>query len=171
MLSINNNLYTDNEFIKIQIFLLIIVLLFNLFNKSYLGDSGIYLLSLVTSIVIIKFINTNNSISPYFAVLLLWYPCFENLFSIIRRLLTRASTSTPDNRHLHHFIYSFLNQKNIKYSNNFAGIIILFFNTLIFSFGYKFYNKTQSLIIIIFLAIFSYLISYYTLKKKLKTNF
>ena len=171
MLSINNNLYVDNEFIKIQIFLLIIVLLFNLFNKSYLGDSGVYLLSLVTSIVIIKFINKNNSISPYFAVLLLWYPCFENLFSIIRRLLNRASTSTPDNRHLHHFIYKFLEQKNIKYSNNFAGIVILLFNTLTLFFAYKFYNKTQSLIIIIFSAISLYLISYLTLKKKLKINF
>ena len=171
MLSINNNLYVDNEFIKIQIFLLIIVLLFNLFNKSYLGDSGVYLLSLVTSIVIIKFINKNNSISPYFAFLLLWYPCFENLFSIIRRLLTRASTSTPDNRHLHHFIYKFLEQKNIKYSNNFAGIVILLFNTLTLFFAYKFYNKTQSLIISIFSAISLYLISYLTLKKKLNINF
>jgi UDP-N-acetylmuramyl pentapeptide phosphotransferase/UDP-N-acetylglucosamine-1-phosphate transferase len=170
-LSINNNFYLENEFIKMQIFLLTIVLLFNFFNKSFLGDSGVYLLSLVTSIVIIKFINKNNSISPYFAVLLLWYPCFENLFSIIRRLLTGSSTSTPDNRHLHHFIYSFLKQKNIRLSNNVAGLVILSFNTIIFFFGYKYYNKPQLLIIIIFLAISLYLISYHTLKKKLKTNF
>jgi UDP-N-acetylmuramyl pentapeptide phosphotransferase/UDP-N-acetylglucosamine-1-phosphate transferase len=113
LLSINNNFYLDREFVKIQIFVLIIILLFNFFNKSYLGDSGVYLLSLISSVTIINFINTNNSISPYFAVLLLWYPCFENLFSIIRRLLNKGSTSEPDNKHLHHLIYSFFNKKKI----------------------------------------------------------
>ena len=119
LLSINNNFYLDREFVKIQIFVLIIILLFNFFNKSYLGDSGVYLLSLISSVTIINFINTNNSISPYFAVLLLWYPCFENLFSIIRRLLNKGSTSEPDNKHLHHLIYSFFNKKKINYSNNY----------------------------------------------------
>ena len=169
-LSIKNNFYVDIEFIKIQIYLLIVIILFNFFNRSYLGDSGIYLLSLITSVVIIKFINNNNSISPYFAVLLLWYPCFENLFSIIRRLLSKRSTSEPDNRHLHHLIYSFLNKKKIclSYCNNITGIIILLFNIPVFYFGYKFYNKTQSLILIILLAILLYLLFYFILRKKIK---
>jgi UDP-N-acetylmuramyl pentapeptide phosphotransferase/UDP-N-acetylglucosamine-1-phosphate transferase len=168
ILSINNNFYIDKEFIKIQIFLLIIILIFNFFNKSYLGDSGIYLLSLFVSVVIIKFVNNNILISPYFAVLLLWYPCFENLFSIIRRLLGKRATSEPDNRHLHHFIYLFLNKKKINYSNNITGIIIFFFNIPIFYLGYKFYNKTQFLILIIFLSIFLYLLSYFILRTKIK---
>ena len=71
ILSINNNFYIDMDFVNIQIFLLIIILFFNFFNKSYLGDSGIYLISLITSVLVINFINTNSSISPYFAVLLL----------------------------------------------------------------------------------------------------
>jgi len=168
ILSINNNLYIDLEFIKIQICLLIVIIIFNFFNRSYLGDSGIYLLSLITSVVIIKFINNNNSVSPYFAVLLLWYPCFENLFSITRRFLSRRSASEPDNKHLHHLIYSFLNKKKINYSNNITGIIILLFNIPIFYFGYKFYYKTQFLILTIFLAIFLYLLSYFILRKKIK---
>jgi UDP-N-acetylmuramyl pentapeptide phosphotransferase/UDP-N-acetylglucosamine-1-phosphate transferase len=168
ILSINNNFYLDKEFIKIQIFLLIVILLYNFFNKSYLGDSGIYLLSLITSITIINFINTNSSISPYFAVLLLWYPCFENLFSIIRRLLNKRATAEPDNKHLHHYIYSFLNKKKINYSNNLAGLIILSFNTIILYFGYKLYNDTQFLILTIFLSIFLYLLFYFILRKKLK---
>jgi UDP-N-acetylmuramyl pentapeptide phosphotransferase/UDP-N-acetylglucosamine-1-phosphate transferase len=169
-LSIKNNFYVDIELIKIQIYLLIVIIIFNFFNRSYIGDSGIYLLSLITSVVIIKFINNNNSISPYFAVLLLWYPCFENLFSIIRRLLNKRPISEPDNRHLHHLIYSFLNKKKISlsYCNNITGIIILLFNIPIFYFGYKFYNKTQSLILIIFLAIFLYLLFYFILRKKIK---
>ena len=170
-LSINNNFYLDREFVKIQIFLLIIILLFNFFNKSYLGDSGVYLLSLISSVTIINFVNTNNSISPYFAVLLLWYPCFENLFSIIRRLLNKGSTSEPDNKHLHHLIYSFLNMKKINYSNNLTGAIILSFNTIILFLSYKFYSKTQILLLIIFLAIFLYLLFYLIMRKKIKTLF
>jgi UDP-N-acetylmuramyl pentapeptide phosphotransferase/UDP-N-acetylglucosamine-1-phosphate transferase len=169
LLSINNNFYLDREFVKIQIFLLIIILLFNFFNKSYLGDSGVYLLSLISSVTIINFINSNNSISPYFAVLLLWYPCFENLFSIIRRLLNKGSTSEPDNKHLHHLIYSFLNMKKINYSNNLTGAIILSFNTIILFLSYKFYSKTQILLLIIFLAIFLYLLFYLIMRKKIKT--
>ena len=171
LLSINNNFYLDREFVKIQIFLLIIILLFNFFNKSYLGDSGVYLLSLISSVTIINFVNTNNSISPYFAVLLLWYPCFENLFSIIRRLLNKGSTSEPDNKHLHHLIYSFLNMKKINYSNNLTGAIILSFNTIILFLSYKFYSKTQILLLIIFLAIFLYLLFYLIMRKKIKTLF
>ena len=171
LLSINNNFYLDREFVKIQIFLLIIILLFNFFNKSYLGDSGVYLLSLISSVTIINFINSNNSISPYFAVLLLWYPCFENLFSIIRRLLNKGSTSEPDNKHLHHLIYSFLNMKKINYSNNLTGAIILSFNTIILFLSYKFYSKTQILLLIIFLAIFLYLLFYLIMRKKIKTLF
>ena len=169
LLSTNNNFYLDREFVKIQIFLLIIILLFNFFNKSYLGDSGVYLLSLISSVTIINFVNTNNSISPYFAVLLLWYPCFENLFSIIRRLLNKGSTSKPDNKHLHHLIYSFLNEKKINYSNNLTGAIILSFNTIVLFLGYKFYSKTQILLLIIFLAIFLYLLFYLIMRKKIKT--
>jgi UDP-N-acetylmuramyl pentapeptide phosphotransferase/UDP-N-acetylglucosamine-1-phosphate transferase len=168
ILSANNNFYVDKEFIKIQISLLIIILISNFFNRSYLGDSGIYLLALIVSVVLIKFINHNNSISPYFAVLLLWYPCFENLFSIIRRLLNRKATSEPDNKHLHHLIYSFLNKKKINYSNNITGIIILLFNIPIFYLGYKFYNKTQYLILIILLTILLYLYFYFILRKKIK---
>ena len=160
ILSANNNFYVDKEFIKIQIPLFIIILIFNFFNRSYLG--------VIVSVVLIKFINHNNSISPYFAVLLLWYPCFENLFSIIRRLLNRKATSEPDNKHLHHFIYSFLNKKKINYSNNITGIIILLFNIPIFYLGYKFYNKTQYLILIILLTILLYLYFYFILRKKIK---
>jgi UDP-N-acetylmuramyl pentapeptide phosphotransferase/UDP-N-acetylglucosamine-1-phosphate transferase len=171
LLSINNSFYLDREFVKIQIFLLIIILLFNFFNRSYLGDSGVYLLSLISSVTIINFINTNNSISPYFAVLLLWYPCFENLFSIIRRLLNKCPTSEPDNKHLHHLIYSFLNKKKINNSNNLTGAIILSFNTIILFLGYKFYSKTQILLLIIFLAIFLYFLFYLIMRKKIKTIF
>ena len=39
---------------------------------------------------------------------LLWYPAYETLFSIIRKVLTKKSALSPDNLHLHQLIYIYL---------------------------------------------------------------
>ena len=56
-----------------------------------LGDAGAYILSFFVGYLIIKCHNFNPNISPYFFITLLWYPCFENLFSIIRKLKNKFS--------------------------------------------------------------------------------
>ena len=65
---------------------------FNFFQKIYLGDSGSYIVALVTSFFTLEFVNANDMISPYFICLLLWYPAFENLFTIVRRLFFKRFT-------------------------------------------------------------------------------
>ena len=54
----------------------------------------------------------SDKISPYFIANLLWYPAFENLFSIIRRILSSKKNYIADNHHLHQLLYSYLNKKN-----------------------------------------------------------
>ena len=71
-----------------------------------LGDAGAYTLSFFVGFLIIKCHNFNPNISPYFFITLLWYPCFENLFSIIRKIKSKFSPLTPDNNHLHHLIFT-----------------------------------------------------------------
>ena len=61
--------------------------------------------------------------------------------------------------------------KKINHSNNLTGAIILSFNTIILFLSYKFYSKTQILLLIIFLAIFLYLLFYLIMRKKIKTLF
>ena len=69
------------------IYILFILYILNFLNKIYLGDNGAYLIGLIFSICLIDFYNDNHtSISPFFIVLLLWYPAFENLFSILRKI-------------------------------------------------------------------------------------
>ena len=160
ILSKNNYFVLDLNFVKIQIFLLSILLFFNFKNRVYLGDGGVYLVSFITSVILIKFINNNTVISPYFAVLLLWYPCFENLFSIVRRLLSNKKTQQADNCHLHHLIYLFFSKNNITYSSNLTGFLIFSFNFIILNLGYKFYNQTKYLVILIFFSIFIYFCCY-----------
>ena len=72
------------ELILSYIIILIYLLLFNFLNKLYLGLR--ILLTRVSIGSLLIFIYKEISfISPFFVVLLLWYPCFENLFSIIRK--------------------------------------------------------------------------------------
>ena len=74
----------------------------------------------------LDFYSNNDSISPYFICLLLWYPAFENLFSIIRRFSLKNNIEQADQGHLHQIIYTkfkdidFINK---KYLNTFYEYI------------------------------------------------
>lgn len=81
----NSQLEINLSLIKNLLLILIFLFLMNFFNKIFLGDNGIYLLSFIIAIILIKFYNDNELVSPYYVICLLWYPCFENLFSIIRK--------------------------------------------------------------------------------------
>ena len=82
-ISFNNNLIIDEKFIMMIFSILSIIYLFNLFGKVFMGDGGSYLISFIFGVFLIKFYIQNPLISPYFIMCLLWYPAFENLFSII----------------------------------------------------------------------------------------
>ena len=128
-LKINQNLI-----IYLIVFMLIIILL-NLSNFLMLGDAGAYILSFFIGYLIIKCHYSNPYVSPYFFITLIWYPCFENLFSIIRKLRSKSSPFTPDNNHIHqlffHFIKKKLAIKNKLAVNNVTSIVISVCNFLI----------------------------------------
>ncbi len=149
--------------------ILTIFLIFNLFSRSFLGDSGSYLLSIYLGLYLISYFNDFKFvISPYYVCLLLWYPAFENLFSILRRKIVKKGFSTfADNEHLHHFLFNFLNKqiKKKKLSNSLSGLIINFLNFMFIFLGSHFINNTKVLVLIIIFLIFVYLISYFLLKK------
>ncbi len=149
-------------------YLLFVMIIFNFFNKLYLGDSGAYLLGLLIGYLLIELHKYNPNISPFFIVLLLWYPCFENLFSIIRKFKLGKSPVSPDNKHFHQLLFYFLKRK-LKFtnlaSNNYSSLIINFYNfsTLVFG-SYNIYN-TQLLVLIIIINILIYTIIYLKLFK------
>ena len=92
---------------------LILLFFLNIYNKLFLGDSGSYLLGFLFSIELINFYLNNLNISPFFIILLLWYPAFENLFSILRKINFNKSPIYPDTNHLHQLIFSFFRKKKI----------------------------------------------------------
>ena len=153
-LGYSQNLIINNDFFIKLIFLLFFLYILNLFNKTQLGDGGAYLLSFLSAIYLINFANENNFISPYFIILLLWYPCFENLFSIIRKRMSKTLATKPDNNHLHQLLF-FLILKKLKIkkkliANNLTSIIINIYNFVIFFISSeKYYDSTFQLLLIL----------------------
>ena len=122
--------------LKKVIFVLFIIYILNAFELLYLGDNGSYFLSIFSGIFLIDFYNNNNLfVSPFFIILLLWYPCFELLFTISRRLLKKKSSFFPDNLHLHYLLATFFkNRFNLKKKSSdiFTSLSVGIYNYLIF---------------------------------------
>ena len=151
----------DHQFIKYLIPILLILLLFNLFGFLYLGDSGAYLISILTGIFLIDVAFDNPAISPYFITILLWYPCFELLFSILRRLLKNNKTYKPDTNHLHQLIFTFIDKKfkliNPLMTHFYSSLCINIFNLISFLISLKFIYNSTILITILFINIIIYI--------------
>jgi len=155
----DNYYYPEKHFLQNLIIVLSIILALNIRGLLYMGDSGAYLLSLFTGIYLINLSTTNFFISPYFVILLLWYPCFELLFSMIRRSLKAMKTYKPDNFHLHQLIYTFvkikLNLRNSIIIHFFTSLVINSYNLVIFliALNYRYDSK-----ILIYLILFNLVI-------------
>jgi UDP-N-acetylmuramyl pentapeptide phosphotransferase/UDP-N-acetylglucosamine-1-phosphate transferase len=162
----------DQNFIINLFSLLIIILLFNVFGQIILGDSGAYILSLFVGLILIELSNENNFISPYFIILLIWYPCFELLFSMTRRLVLNFYSYEPDTMHLHQMILRIISNNLKLKSNNLnhflAASTINLYNLFILKFSLNYNDKTNIMLAIIILNITLYILIYFVLKKKLK---
>jgi len=155
----------------ILIFILIsFLLVLNFLNIIYIGDSGSYLLGFIIGYLFIIFNNQNYLISPYFIALILWYPAFENLFSIIRKKISNSDPLNPDNLHLHQKLYHLFLNSNFKLlsenANPAASALINLYNLLIFCIGTLFFNETKILLILILFNVLVYLNCYFLFKKK-----
>ena len=162
-----------DQYFVINLFsLLIIILLFNVFGQIILGDSGAYILSLFVGLILIELSNENNFISPYFIILLIWYPCFELLFSMTRRLMLNFYSYEPDTMHLHQMILRIISNNLKLKSNNLnhflAASIINLYNLFILMISLNYNDKTNIMLVLIAINITVYISIYFVLKKKLK---
>lgn len=157
-------LSTPTGFPNIEILITIFIVFFisNLFQKSFLGDNGTYVVSAVMSIYVINFINLNNSASPLLALNLLWYPAFENLFTIIRRLTANKKVQIADRFHLHILILEKITNKNhLIISNSLTGIILNIIMFIGIYMSVNFYNDKKILLLILLINVITYVIAYY----------
>ncbi len=167
---ITNFNVSDGKFYLI-FYAFFIIYLFNLFNQFFLGDSGAYSLSFLIGFMLIEIYSKNLFVSPYFIILLLWYPCFENFFSILRKLVKKKSVLKPDNQHLHQLIFIFIKKKiriNNLPVNIISGLLINFFNFILLYAGSLEPYNTKFQLNLLLMAIILYVITYITINNYLK---
>ena len=170
------NLFLEYNLLWNLLYILTFIFILNFANKLFMGDSGSYSVALFFGILLIKAYYSNQSFSPFFVILLLWYPCFENLFSILRKFNLKRSPLYPDNNHLHQLIYFFVKKKyamkNIS-ANRLSSVIILFYSFIIFLIGSINISSTERQIFLIILSSCLYGFVYLKLflfKHKIKFN-
>ena len=165
-LKFNDLIFIDELFIEYILIVLVITFFLNFLNKIYLGDSGSYLLGFTFSILLINIYIENPQISPFFIIVLLWYPSFETLFSIIRKNIMKKSPMRPDSNHLHQQIFYFIFKKrnmNKYHSNLLTANLLNLYNLVIFIISVNFFSNSQIQVLLILLNISLYTFIYFKL--------
>ena len=151
--------------------ILLILLIYNLSEKIFFGDSGSYVLGAIIGLYIIQLSNLDGYSYPYFYANLLIYPAFEVFFSMMRKIFNKKGPYQPDKKHLHHLIQKFY---QIKYDYDLTSskilcaisinLFILIFNLV----SINFYQNKYILLSNIFIFIIFYTFVYFLLNKELK---
>lgn len=72
----------------------------------FLGDGGAYLIGFLVAELSVLLVARNPQVSPWFPLLLVFYPIFETIFTIFRRVVIgKTHPGLPDAAHLHQLIY------------------------------------------------------------------
>lgn len=72
----------------------------------FLGDGGAYLIGFLVAELSVLLVARNSQVSPWFPFLLAFYPIFETVFTIFRRVVIgKTHPGLPDAAHLHQLIY------------------------------------------------------------------
>ena len=163
--------FLSNLDITLIMMIFVYLILFNIFSQLFLGDSGSYLIGFLFGILLLQIYENNQLLSPYFIALLLWYPAFEILFSIIRKIKFRKSPFKPDNKHFHHLLFLYIYKKfNFKnnLSNCLSALTIILYNAIIFLIAIQNIQHTSLQVTLFALNVSIYIILYLKLNQSLK---
>ena len=99
-----------SSFFILIIFVIIIFLIFNIMNKIFMGDAGIYFLSMLSGLIIIDMSN-NNLIYSEEIFLLMMLPGIDMLRLFFLRIINKKNPFNPDKLHIHHMLFNKLKSK------------------------------------------------------------
>ncbi len=152
-------------------FLIIVLVIFLFFNfpygKIFLGDSGAYWIGWIIGVWIIE-IYSEFPLNTWGAILVIFYPIYEVVFSFTRKILSGKSPFLPDTNHLHIKLYFFLKgntERSIKF-NSFVTVCLMPFwiiPSLMIVWTYFFSHLTIAFILIM---MFVYNFYYQTIPNK-----
>lgn len=116
-------------FINIYTLLLILTIISIIFNypvgKIFAGDLGAYCLGLLVGFVTILFFSEHASLITWYVLLILFYPLFELIFTMIRRFKNNKPLMQADSYHMHQLIFSLLKKNYSNYMSNNLVVLIL----------------------------------------------
>ncbi len=150
----------DYELLTFCMFLSFGILGFLLHNypggRILLGDNGAYLIGFLVAACSILLVYRNNRVSPWYPLVLVFYPVFETLFSMYRRIVVKRKTPMEaDFQHLHSLIY----RRYIK-ENPGTTKTILFGYLLSSAAAYFLRYHTYALLLLCLLYVFIYVLVY-----------
>lgn len=140
---------------QINLSLIIFTLIFFFFNmkeKSFLGDSGVYSISFLTAVIILVHYKTNH-IDFLDLIIMTLIPSLDLFRLFIRRIIAKKSPFLPDKNHLHHRLLNKI---------GFIKTVILFEFFFISSLVFIYFNYETKLLYIITYVIIYLLIIYFT---------
>ena len=112
---------------NLLVLLCIIQLLFNFPQaRMFCGDLGAYTFGFITAMLTIIFFGQYPEFLTWQAILILFYPAWELLFTICRRFISNKSPFEADRNHLHQLIFDVLRSHNFNnlWSNAMSTIIL-----------------------------------------------
>lgn len=140
----NNSL--NNEPIYFLLFLLIIFLVFNLKNKIFLGDSGIYFVSSFLSLILIEISQLQKNIQSDTIFLVMILPGVDMFRLFLIRIYNKKNPFLPDTNHIHHILKK-------KFSSSKVLTVLILLNFIPYTL-YEFLNLNFYLCLVIFLIIY-----------------
>ena len=150
----------DQNFLYISIILInLIVLLFNLNNKVFLGNSGTSFISVFISLIIIEQYNTQNLLLCDEIFFILLFPGIDMVRVIFSRIKKNKKVYRPDNNHFHHFLHK-------RFKDKYTWVIYLIFSIT----PYILFIIIKNIALTFLLVIFYYFIFFRIFKTKSRYN-
>lgn len=141
--------------------LVLLFLFFNLKNKIFLGDAGVYFLSSFMGLCIIYLSQNQGNLSANSIFLIMILPGVDMLRLFVIRIKNKKNPFKADKNHLHHILLMNTNSP----SKTLLMILLLSFLPISF---YEYFNLNFYYSIIIFFIIYIWLLNKKMNKKSLK---
>lgn len=177
LLSINiafdNQIFPYSDLVNFFIYSLLIIFLFNFpIARIFMGDLGAYIIGIFLCLYTLLLFSQNPNIRSEVAAIIFFYPIFEVLFSILRKLYSRKNPFMPDKSHMHTLLFFYVKKRfnNSSFSNSFSTLLItplVFYPTiLIYCLDL---HVTKDILLALISCILLYFSYYYLINKKIRS--
>lgn len=137
------------------------------------GDSGSYLLGGVTAWAVIELNRLDLGVSAFLSLLLVAYPIYETLRTVLRRFFFNVSLFKPDRNHLHYLLHDFvatkIEAKNWKI-NAISSTLMLIFPLITSVFSIIYHRNEKAILVGFSLFVVLYESMYFFLKIQKRRN-